>query len=42
LDDEFSHNQITRFLAGAGDTSRDLWGWVKPVARAMEALPGLG
>ena len=41
LDGEFSHDQITRFLAGADYTSRDLWSLVKPVVRAIEAEDGV-
>lgn len=41
LDGEFSHDQITRFLAGADYTSRDLWLLVKPVVRAIETADGV-
>ena len=36
LDNEVSHDQITRFLSGADYTSRDLWALVKPTVRAIE------
>ena len=36
LDNEYSHDQITRFLSGDGYTSRDLWALVKPTVRAVE------
>lgn len=41
LDDEFSHDQITRFLAEADYTSRDLWSLVKPVVRVIETADGV-
>ena len=41
LDNEFSHDQITRFLSGADYTSRDLWALVKPTVRAVEADDGV-
>ena len=36
LDNEYSHDQITRFLSGDEYTSRDLWALVKPTVRAVE------
>jgi len=41
LDNAFSHDQITRFLAGADYTSRDLWALVKPTVRAVETDDGV-
>jgi hypothetical protein len=41
LDNAFSHDQITRFLAGADYTSRDLWALVKPAVRAVETDDGV-
>lgn len=41
LDQEVSHDRITRFLSGADYTSRDLWALVKPTVRAVEADDGL-
>jgi hypothetical protein len=41
LDNEFSHDQITRFLSGADYTSRDLWALVKPTVRAVETDDGV-
>lgn len=41
LDHEVSHDQITRFLAGADYTSRDLWSLVKSTVRAIEADDGV-
>lgn len=41
LDNEFSHDQITRFLSGNDYTSRDLWGLVKPTVRAIETDDGV-
>jgi hypothetical protein len=40
LDNEYSHDQITRFLSGAEHTSRDLWALVKPTVRAIETDDG--
>jgi hypothetical protein len=41
LNNEFSHDQITRFLSGSDYTSRDLWALVKPTVRAVETDEGL-
>ena len=41
LDNEVSHDQITRFLSGAEHTSRDLWALVKPTVRAVESDDGV-
>ena len=41
LDNEYSHDQITRFLSGAEHTSRDLWALVKPTVRAVESDDGV-
>ncbi|WP_333875014.1 IS701 family transposase [Methylobacter sp.] len=41
LDHEVSHDQISRFLAGAAYTSRDLWSLVKPTLRSIEADDGV-
>jgi len=40
LDNEYSHDQITRFLSGDEYTSRDLWALVKPTIRAVETDDG--
>lgn len=36
LDGEFSHDQVTRFLASQPKTSADLWRVVKPLVRQVE------
>jgi hypothetical protein len=41
LDNEYSHDQITRFLSGAEHTSRDLWALVKSTVRAVESDDGV-
>lgn len=41
LDNEISHDRITRFLSGADYTSRDLWTLVKPTVRNIETDDGL-
>lgn len=41
LDNAVSHDQITRFLAGAECTSRDLWLLVKKAVRAIESDDGV-
>ena len=40
LDNEYSHDQITRFLSGDEYTSRDLWALVKPTVRDIETDDG--
>ena len=40
LDNEYSHDQITRFLSGDEYTSRELWALVKPTVRAIETDDG--
>lgn len=40
LDDQISHDQITRFLAEREYTSKDLWLLVKPVIREIETDDG--
>ena len=40
LDNEYSHDQITRFLSGDEYTSRDLWVLVKPTVRDIETDDG--
>ena len=41
LDNEYSHDLITRFLSGTEHTSRDLWVLVKPTVRAVESDDGV-
>lgn len=41
LDNEVSHDQITRFLSGADYASRDLWSLVKPTVRSVETEDGV-
>ena len=41
LDNAYSHDQITRFLAGAELTSRDLWRLAKKPLRAIESDDGV-
>jgi hypothetical protein len=40
LDDEVSHDQVTRFLAGTPHTSADLWQLVKPYVRQRQSEDG--
>ncbi len=40
LDNQISHDQITRFLSAREYSSRDLWALVKPVVREIEADDG--
>ena len=40
LDGAISHDKITRFLAGKAKTSKDLWQFVKPLIREIEADDG--
>jgi len=37
LDGEISHDKITRFLAAKAKTSKDLWQFIKPLIREIEA-----
>jgi hypothetical protein len=41
LDDEVSHDRITRFLSGQDFASKELWQQVKPVARSVENSDGV-
>ena len=41
LEGSISHDQITRFLAGAAHTSADLWRLVKPLVRQVESGEGV-
>ncbi len=36
LEDEISHDQVTRFLSEGGSTSKDLWLGVKATVREIE------
>ena len=38
---EVSHDQVTRTLAGAEQTSKDLWKQVKPTVRKVESNEGM-
>jgi len=40
LDNEISHDKVTRFLSARSYTSKDLWKLVKPVVRSIETEDG--
>jgi DDE superfamily endonuclease len=41
LDGELSHDQVTRFLAGKKQTSKDVWLKVKPFVKKMQSAKGV-
>lgn len=41
LDNQISHDKISRFLSSSDFTSKDLWAKVKPVVRKLESDDGL-